>query len=608
MSPYAAPPGTDVGITSEDYEWLLSQCKAKADWQCNFRISFAGRLTKCPRPSFEYRGKLDYSYALGRIPYIGDGSSPGGQITDGDYTRTITKPFCCLEPTYDDELDTRPVDVCGPPFGDFRARATPLRQEPEWQFNKLDVEAAWRQIDEEALDKCDPSAMLALAQDAVDTLRRWPVVLSSCDCPQERRLEVRLALILNAYVAKPHSTHPRREFFEAVACKAKLKALRGRTMPGTSAAQPGFIDMGTVTQLAAPVSAVRPGELPAARWHSKLQALGLHIRPVEGKDIFAHTPAKTILKESLQEAVLRKFGAYEPLQLCYKATRPWERFFIFDQAVLAYNRTGMRAEDPNAHKWSQHKLCINYTELAPREEWSRVLDQVYNRDLHELIHLLKETRGMKSTTSTLTRSAFLKCVSGADLYDWLGPDSKIWDWYCQHHGGQRAQAALLAARSSVHGTWLLRKMKWQDHIGEITFLESRAAESVGYPKNERPVYFRYSRYSVPQVSYPDKLFSAVPLLLWLGGTYARDPKDFPAEQSSAMWLETHLLPLGLAAPLQHHCRSRDAAQKAWNHTRWHGPPAHPLACGIPFPYASASMKKFASHYLSAREASKRLRE
>ena len=76
----------------------------------------------------------------------------------------------------------------------------PLRQEPEWQLNDLDVQEAWRQIDQEALDKCSPSAMLALASDVVKILGRWPAVLSSCGCPQERRLEVRLALILNAYV------------------------------------------------------------------------------------------------------------------------------------------------------------------------------------------------------------------------------------------------------------------------------------------------------------------------------------------------------------------------------------------------------------------------
>jgi hypothetical protein len=41
MLPYASSPGRDVGITGDDYAWLLGQCKANADWQLNFRISFA---------------------------------------------------------------------------------------------------------------------------------------------------------------------------------------------------------------------------------------------------------------------------------------------------------------------------------------------------------------------------------------------------------------------------------------------------------------------------------------------------------------------------------------------------------------------------------------
>ena len=208
--------------------------------------------------------------------------------------------------------------------------ARPLRQEPEWQLNDLDVQEAWREIDEDALDRCSPATMLALAQDVVDTLGRWPVVFASCSCPQERRLEVRLALIFNAYVAKPYSTHPRMKFFEVIACKTKLRALWEMSMSATSAAQPDLSDI--------------------ASWTWILQALGLHMRPVDGRDVFFHTPAKSMLQERSQEAVLRKFGVYEPLELCYQASKPWGRFFIFDRDFVSYNRAGMQAEDPNAHK------------------------------------------------------------------------------------------------------------------------------------------------------------------------------------------------------------------------------------------------------------------
>ena len=112
------------------------------------------------------------------------------------------------------------------------------------------------------------------------------------------------------------------EFFEAIACKTKkLKALRDIVSSLSDidifAARPG---------LTATSAAQR-----AACWLSELRALGLHMRAVDGRDVFFHTPAKSMLQERAQEAVLRKFGAYEPLELCYQATEPWGRFFIFDR-------------------------------------------------------------------------------------------------------------------------------------------------------------------------------------------------------------------------------------------------------------------------------------
>ena len=85
----------------------------------------------------------------------------------------------------------------------WRARCRPLQQEPEWQLSDRDVAMAWRQVDETALDKCSPAAMLDLATDVVSTLGRWPTHLFPRECPQERRLEVRVARVLNAYLAKP---------------------------------------------------------------------------------------------------------------------------------------------------------------------------------------------------------------------------------------------------------------------------------------------------------------------------------------------------------------------------------------------------------------------
>ena len=99
------------------------------------------------------------------------------------------------------------------------------------------------------------------------------------------------------------------------------------------------------------------------------------MRPVDGRDVFSHTPAKSMLQERAQEAVLRKCGAYEPLELCYEATKPWGRFFIFDKDFVAYNRAGMRAEDPTAHKWSASKSWIDYTPFVHALDWTEALKE-----------------------------------------------------------------------------------------------------------------------------------------------------------------------------------------------------------------------------------------
>ena len=102
----------------------------------------------------------------------------------------------------------------------------------------LAVAHCWRQVDETALDKCSPAAMLDLATDVVSTLGRWPTHLFPRECPQERRLEVRVALVLNAYLAKPYSTHPKDEFFDTISHKKRLQALRRQT---SSVAKPASI-------------------------------------------------------------------------------------------------------------------------------------------------------------------------------------------------------------------------------------------------------------------------------------------------------------------------------------------------------------------------------
>ena len=120
-----------------------------------------------------------------------------------------------------------------------------------------------------------------------------------------------------------------------------------------------------------------------------------------------------MLQERSQEAVLRKFGAYEPLELCYQATKPWGRFFIFDKDFAAYNRAGMRAADPNAHKWSSSKLWIDYTPHVSVQDWAMALlsrISIDDSNIHDLLRDRKRRQGSSRNTCTCRRAWGLRDV------------------------------------------------------------------------------------------------------------------------------------------------------------------------------------------------------
>ena len=201
--------------------------------------------------------------------------------------------------------------------------------------------------------------------------------------------QVRVALILQAYMAMPSDSADASMRADASLCKDLLKEWRQRTAPNFSAAQPEEISplvkelrRLTATNFSAaqpeeistrPLRAEQPDVSHTRRWHSKLQAMGLHIKPVAGHLVFHHVPSKSILKETSQEQVLRRHGAFHHLHLGSETTKPWGRFFMFDKHFVEYNQAGMQAEDPNAHKWSASKLWIDYTPYVSGRDWERAL-------------------------------------------------------------------------------------------------------------------------------------------------------------------------------------------------------------------------------------------
>ena len=146
-------------------------------------------------------------------------------------------------------------------------------------------------------------------------------------------------------------------------------------------------------------------------------------------------------------------------------------------------------------------------------------------------------------------------------------------------------------RAALTGTWLQRKFQF--------YRDTLSWMPRSHRANSPSIYSEYLLFDSSSCFYISNVPHAfMPLLFWAGGTYARRPEDFPQEQSSAAWLEQFLLPLGLTAPVLRPRRfylnheSLSDLAKTWSSAKWHGKAPHPYAIREPFPYASASMRKY----------------
>ena len=104
-----------------------------------------------------------------------------------------------------------------------------MRQEPEWQFDDLDVAAAWKRIDGSLLHRFAPAEVLSVGVKAKACLGHWPRrSISDVGNPNARR-EILLAKLLDAAIARPLSSYAYADFFEAIHfldCQSQLAALR----------------------------------------------------------------------------------------------------------------------------------------------------------------------------------------------------------------------------------------------------------------------------------------------------------------------------------------------------------------------------------------------
>ena len=154
-----------------------------------------------------------------------------------------------------------------------------------------------------------------------------------------------------------------------------------------------------------------------------------------------------------------------------------------------------------------------------------------------------------------------------------------------------------SVRGALAGTWLQRRLQFLQAVLVERGPRSDPSTWIINWDALGPQQTKYSKYLLHDSA---RCFYAldcggygpVPLLFWSGGTYARRPENFPPEQSSAAWLEEHLLPLTLEAPGFRRHDSLEKLAKTWSLAKWHGKAPHPSAIKQPFPYATASMRSY----------------
>ncbi len=251
-----------------------------------------------------------------------------------------------------------------------------------------------------------------------------------------------------------------------------------------------------------------------------------------------------------------------------------------------YNRERMRAEDPNRDKWCERKLFLDYTACVTSADWAAALLDFHTVERARAQNIIQDAR--EDRCVLCKRFGLCQCTRAAieeyGANQW-GPDSSAWDWFVTEHGGEEAETLLRHARATG-GSLLQRRMSFTP-----ASLMSQYSTTVPYAFFTAINPFEEGGCS----------------LLWIGGTYAKNPQSFPQEQSSVKWFHCKLRPLRIAAPawFTNMCKTRlrqravcqlpedwsDDFERIWKTLRWHGNAPHPYALQFPLAFLEAMRKK-----------------
>ena len=534
MVPVRLSPGSDVGITSDDWEWLRKQCRVCNDWElgwcvsqdpreqvtaCRVRVGFSGRVAR-PRKPAQLQFQLEE-----QSPYSRQDAAFGRRAWA------------------------------------YRARAAPWRQRPEWELDDEDVNSSWMRIDAAILAHSPPTAFADLAEKAVRVLGRWPT-----SEPQAPMVERRLAACLHAVLAHPRF-HRGDDGSDAAHCWDRIYAIWQRFL-----AKAGASAAAAVTPCG--MSDYPPHVQPdSSGCNTLLRDIGLDLRPMDAGSVFRHSPAKNMIKAIHRFHLIRRSPLFHGMELGQTCADnddklyewmlqscaghendggfvwgPEGRLFMFQRHFDVYNHRGMSAEDPQALRWRPEKLLVDYTPMVTSADYMDAFCSLEAAERHWLQRCARSVRD---------EGAQLHSREVRTEYNVFGPEAQIWEilglpiYYdlcghrdCPEHadkyssvGSHHAEDKLHCRPciSCTHNSLYTRRILFRPggHDGALS------NQIVMANAGELP----FERFKIDWPLHPQ-----MDALQWIGGTYAAHPQFFPREQLSPSWVQERLLPLGIAPP------------------------------------------------------------
>ena len=218
---------------------------------------------------------------------------------------------------------------------------------------------------------------------------------------------------------------------------------------------------------------------------------------------------------------------------CGNATEPaiakahdFAKFFLWDADFQNYNEARMTAHDPKAYKWSTGKKLFDYTPHVTKEDW---------------LNALRQERYTERQRNAKQRERWAK---DADMLH----EIRCWTVY-------KKTNPLCTHLSSDEIAWVFND-GWEAPLLPAPykpFLDNDWCRHCFWPRCQgwygwrRPSTIS-ERSKMAEVSY---YWSCEPQeLLWVGGTYARDPTCFPKYQQETEWIYVNLRPLRIQPPIE----------------------------------------------------------